>query len=724
MTALGNWLRRAALTPRVSSPPSDRRRHARGRAAPRGPGGPRPGRRRARPLPRGRARLPGARTRSREPTSWTAPASPATWRRRACSSIRPSTCAARSSSPRDRRRPPAPGSPATRASSNGFRTASPSRRGCPVPDYVVLVEAHDPSWRATVDGRPAEVLRANVGFRAVATPAGSHRVVFTYRPRAAVVGLAASIATLALCAACPCVRARPTRRRLVRAGRRAVARESLRPRATGSAPSVAPRPAPALTAPPPSVVVAVVFRRLLAGEVLFRRDVHLMWYTQVEAFVRAVSRRRVAAVEPGHRVRPAAVGGREHPGPLSADVAEPPRCGHGRTTPPSWWPICCWPRSARARSAARSGCGPRRRRRPPRCGWPAVRCSPSARCGTSSRGRPGCRGRWPRPFRPADRAAAVGAGLGSGHGRPGAGRISRGGADRRAPARSPTRSSSGRGGRRRRLAPRAVARAGVAAAGRASASPPASGFLRWPPPPSPGVPTFPRRRSGTGRCIRSGSSSSSCPSPPTRCASPGGGVGAVRRARSAAPIPLSRAGHRAPGRGRASGRAPARRGLAAGRVRGVRGRGPRPAPAPPRAADRACSPRCGRCVIRSRPCPPPPSAGRSSAGLGLEAWCDGGSGSRRRWTRCVLVPAVLAAWPRRRVRSRCSDGRTRSARACSSPARRLSFARMLAPARQALAGAALAGWPWPAWSWSRMRSRLPRAAAWPLAAAAVAIWPT
>ena len=40
-----------------------------------------------------------------------------------------------------------------------------------------------------------------------------------------------------------------------------------------------------------AAVVAVVLRRaLLGGEVLFRRDVHLMWYAQVEAMVRAISR--------------------------------------------------------------------------------------------------------------------------------------------------------------------------------------------------------------------------------------------------------------------------------------------------------------------------------------------------------------------------------------------------------------------------------------------------
>lgn len=47
---------------------------------------------------------------------------------------------------------------------------------------VVLSDAAFPGWHATVDGRPAEVLRANVLLRAVALPAGEHRVRFTYQP--------------------------------------------------------------------------------------------------------------------------------------------------------------------------------------------------------------------------------------------------------------------------------------------------------------------------------------------------------------------------------------------------------------------------------------------------------------------------------------------------------------------------------------------------------------
>jgi hypothetical protein len=60
------------------------------------------------------------------------------------------------------------------------------------PAYVVLVDAYDPGWQATIDGRPAPVLRANVAFRAVQVPAGTHRIRFVYRPWSVRVGLAIS----------------------------------------------------------------------------------------------------------------------------------------------------------------------------------------------------------------------------------------------------------------------------------------------------------------------------------------------------------------------------------------------------------------------------------------------------------------------------------------------------------------------------------------------------
>ena len=61
--------------------------------------------------------------------------------------------------------------------------------------YLVLADAWDPGWRVWVDDRPAEVLRANVAFRAVEIPAGRHVVDMTYRPRAAILGLVVSLAS-------------------------------------------------------------------------------------------------------------------------------------------------------------------------------------------------------------------------------------------------------------------------------------------------------------------------------------------------------------------------------------------------------------------------------------------------------------------------------------------------------------------------------------------------
>jgi hypothetical protein len=60
------------------------------------------------------------------------------------------------------------------------------------PGHVVLVDAYDPGWQATVDGQPAPVLRANVAFRAVEVPAGRHVVEMRYRPRSVSFGLALS----------------------------------------------------------------------------------------------------------------------------------------------------------------------------------------------------------------------------------------------------------------------------------------------------------------------------------------------------------------------------------------------------------------------------------------------------------------------------------------------------------------------------------------------------
>ncbi len=62
--------------------------------------------------------------------------------------------------------------------------------------YLVLADSYDPGWQVRVDGRPARLLRANLAFRAVALPAGRHRVEMVYRPRLVLVGVAVSLVTL------------------------------------------------------------------------------------------------------------------------------------------------------------------------------------------------------------------------------------------------------------------------------------------------------------------------------------------------------------------------------------------------------------------------------------------------------------------------------------------------------------------------------------------------
>jgi len=48
--------------------------------------------------------------------------------------------------------------------------------------FVALNDVWHPWWRAAVDGTPAEILKANVLFRAVVVPPGKHTVRFTFHP--------------------------------------------------------------------------------------------------------------------------------------------------------------------------------------------------------------------------------------------------------------------------------------------------------------------------------------------------------------------------------------------------------------------------------------------------------------------------------------------------------------------------------------------------------------
>ncbi|GAB4536867.1 MAG: hypothetical protein Kow0063_22840 [Anaerolineae bacterium] len=59
----------------------------------------------------------------------------------------------------------------------------------PQPGYLVLAYTYYLGWRASVDGQPAQILRANYAFMALTLEAGQHRVVLDYRPISLRVGM-------------------------------------------------------------------------------------------------------------------------------------------------------------------------------------------------------------------------------------------------------------------------------------------------------------------------------------------------------------------------------------------------------------------------------------------------------------------------------------------------------------------------------------------------------
>ncbi len=90
------------------------------------------------------------------------------------------------------------------------------------PGYLLLTDAFYPGWQVTVDGQPAEILRADVLFRAVWLEPGTHRVEFRYRPASVRWGGWVSGATLlllvfgALVASFPSRKSRPNSQPLTR----------------------------------------------------------------------------------------------------------------------------------------------------------------------------------------------------------------------------------------------------------------------------------------------------------------------------------------------------------------------------------------------------------------------------------------------------------------------------------------------------------------------------
>ena len=53
----------------------------------------------------------------------------------------------------------------------------------PTTQLLFLSDAYYPGWKATVDGSPTKIYRANYAFRAIVIPAGNHLVTFKYKPK-------------------------------------------------------------------------------------------------------------------------------------------------------------------------------------------------------------------------------------------------------------------------------------------------------------------------------------------------------------------------------------------------------------------------------------------------------------------------------------------------------------------------------------------------------------
>jgi hypothetical protein len=50
------------------------------------------------------------------------------------------------------------------------------------PGFVVLNDIWHPWWQAELDGQQVDILKANVLFRAVQVPAGTHKIRFSFHP--------------------------------------------------------------------------------------------------------------------------------------------------------------------------------------------------------------------------------------------------------------------------------------------------------------------------------------------------------------------------------------------------------------------------------------------------------------------------------------------------------------------------------------------------------------
>ncbi len=99
----------------------------------------------------------------------------------------------------DGRRPQAAGAGARILSTNWSAHRIECEVESPAPTLVVIAQAFYHPWRATVNGQPASVLRANHAFQAVPVPAGRSTVRLAYVDRRFQLGVALSVLGLIVC---------------------------------------------------------------------------------------------------------------------------------------------------------------------------------------------------------------------------------------------------------------------------------------------------------------------------------------------------------------------------------------------------------------------------------------------------------------------------------------------------------------------------------------------
>jgi hypothetical protein len=61
------------------------------------------------------------------------------------------------------------------------------------PGLVVLADVYYPGWELSIDGVSSRILRANRAMRGALVSAGTHRLVYSYRPTSVRVGAALSV---------------------------------------------------------------------------------------------------------------------------------------------------------------------------------------------------------------------------------------------------------------------------------------------------------------------------------------------------------------------------------------------------------------------------------------------------------------------------------------------------------------------------------------------------